>query len=133
MLEPEIIELSNMQFERAKEILKFIPSYIELGDYNTAVNRSYYAAFHAIKAIEITDGFDSKKHSGLLSHFRQSYIKSGIIAEKYSETLKSLSQLRNDSDYNIVIKITLEEAEIQYKNAMDFVTAIEELFNEKTK
>ena len=63
-------ELIFLQMNRAKELLGFIPGFIELGDYNTAVNRAYYAAFHAIKALEIMDGFDSKKHSGAISFFR---------------------------------------------------------------
>lgn len=55
--------------EKAKKTLSYIPSYIELGDYNTAINRSYYSAFYSMKAIEILDGFDSKKHSGVVAYF----------------------------------------------------------------
>ncbi len=129
----QIIELSNMQIDRAKEILGFIPQFIDLGDYNTAVNRAYYAVFHAIKAVEITDGFDSKKHSGLLSHFRQKYIKTGIFDEKYSEMLKSLSQTRTDSDYNMIIKFTADDAKEQYENAREIVSSIESFLNKKYK
>ena len=73
-----------LQLERARLLLKSVPLLIEAQDYFSAVNRSYYAAFHAIKAIEVLDNFDSKKHSGLLANFRMNYIKTGIFDTVYS-------------------------------------------------
>ena len=72
-----VSELSQLELKNAKEILKFIPIYIEVGDYNGAINRSYYATFHSLKALELLDGYDSKKHSGVIAYFRQHYIKNG--------------------------------------------------------
>ena len=89
------------------------------------MNRAYYAAFHAIKAIEALDNYDSKKHSGLLSNFRSKYIKTGIFDVRFSQIITGLAQYRQDSDYNILIQITLDEAQEQYRNALDFVSAVE--------
>lgn len=118
-------ETSHLQLERAHLLLKSVPLLIEAQDYFSAVNRSYYAAFHAIKAIELLDNFDSKKHSGLLAHFRMNYIKTGIFDPVYSELLKNLSQYRQDSDYDIFVQISKEEAEEQYDHAKLFVSAVE--------
>ena len=49
-----------MQMQRAQELLKEVPILIDVSAYNSAVNRSYYAAFHAMKALEALEGFDSK-------------------------------------------------------------------------
>ena len=111
---------------RAAEIVGFIPAYIDIGDYNGAVNRAYYAVFHAIKAVELLDNYDSKKHSGLIAHFRQEYIKTGIIDVKYSDIIQELSQFRNDSDYNILAVITSSDAQEQYENSKEFVRMIED-------
>ena len=59
MPDKSVKELSKLLMEKARETLSYIPSYIELGDYNTAINRSYYSAFYSMKAIEILDGFGS--------------------------------------------------------------------------
>ncbi len=126
MPDKETVELSLSQLKRATDIIGFIPAYIDIGDYNGAVNRAYYAVFHAIKAVELLDNYDSKKHSGLIAHFRQAYIKTGIIDVKYSDMIQDLSQFRNDSDYNILAVITLSDAQEQYGNAKDFVSMIDD-------
>ena len=52
MPDRETIEISRLQLGRAKEILNEIPVLIENAAFETAVNRAYYAAFHAMKALE---------------------------------------------------------------------------------
>jgi uncharacterized protein (UPF0332 family) len=34
-----------------------------------------------MRAVQALDGFDSKKHSGVISAFRKDYIKTGIFPE----------------------------------------------------
>lgn len=126
-----IKETSKLQLERSELLLKSVPVLIEANDAFSAVNRSYYAVFHAIKAIEIFDNFDSKKHSGLISNFRQKYIKTGIFDIEYSEILKSLAQYRQDSDYDIFSDISLDEAKEQYENAKKFVDAVKVFLSSK--
>ena len=53
MLDREFIELSQMQLQRAEELLSEAAALISFGAYNSSVNRSYYAAFHAMKAVYI--------------------------------------------------------------------------------
>lgn len=117
-------ELSDSQLSRANEILSFIPKYIEMGDYNTAVNRSYYAAFHAMKALELLDNFDHKKHSGVIAYFRQHYIKTGIFEKEMSGMIDRLQNQREDSDYNVTIKFDLKNALYAYEIASKFVKEI---------
>ncbi|MCD7980748.1 MAG: HEPN domain-containing protein [Clostridiales bacterium] len=42
---------------------------LKAGQYRTSMNRSYYAVFHAMRAVNVLDGFDSSKHSGVIAHF----------------------------------------------------------------
>ena len=126
MLSEEKITLSKTRLSIAKERIAFADEILSLGDYKTVANRSYYAVFSAMRAVLALDGFDSKKHSGLIAHFRQEYIKTGIIDVKYSDMIQDLSQFRNDSDYNILAVITLSDAQEQYANAKDFVSMIDD-------
>lgn len=126
-----IKETSKLQHERSELLLKSVPVLIEADDAFSAVNRFYYAVFHAIKAIEIFNNIDSKKHSGLISNFRQKYIKTGIFDIEYSEILKSLAQYRQDSDYDIFADISLDEAKEQYENAKKFVDAVKAFLSSK--
>lgn len=129
MPDQELKELSELQFKRAKELINFIPGYIELGDYNSVVNRSYYAAFHAMKAVELLDGFDSKKHSGVIAYFRKNYIKTGLFDSAISDLIGDLQEAREDSDYDMVIQYDLESAKEYYKMAKEIVNAVEDYLN----
>lgn len=119
-------ELSELQLSRAKETLKYIPTIIDVGDYNTAINRAYYAAFHAIKALEILDNFDSKKHSGVIAYFRQQYVKTGKLDVSLSKIIDVLQTRREDSDYNMIIQFDSGDAYDALEKAKTFVSAIEE-------
>ena len=79
MPDKEFIELSRMQLQRALALLNESAALISLEAYNSAVNRAYYAVFHAMKAIEALDNFDSKRHTGVIQYFQQHYIKTGTF------------------------------------------------------
>ena len=125
MLEKELIELSEMQLARSKEILQEIPILMEHSAYNTAINRAYYAAFHAMKAIEALDRYDSKKHSGVISYFRMKYVRTGVFPDELSEIIGELQEARADSDYNIIIRFNAEDAENYYQGAVRFCSVVE--------
>ncbi len=117
MPEVSLIELSQLQIEKAKETLSFISSHIDIGDYNTAINRAYYSAFYSMKAVELLDGFDSKKHSGVISYFRNQYVQNGIFDKRLSIIIGRLSDTREQSDYNVTAKFNLQDAEEMFEMA----------------
>ena len=51
MLNKKIIELSNYRIDKAKEDLETAIELIELRKFSQSVNRSYYAIFHAVRAL----------------------------------------------------------------------------------
>ena len=61
------IELSKRRLEIAHERLTTAKAMLELGDYKASANRLYYAIFSAMRAVLALDGFDSKKHSGIIA------------------------------------------------------------------
>lgn len=131
MLDNGIKDISALQFNRALKMLNIVPDLIELGDYNTAINRAYYAVFHSMKAVEVFDEYDSKKHSGVISFFRKNYIKTGIFDTNLSDIIKTLQIQREDSDYNIIAEFNIDDAKAAYEMAKEFVNSIEEYLNEK--
>lgn len=72
-----IKDLAKYRFEKAVSNIKVAKTLYSSGDYSVALNRAYYSAFDAIRAINALDGFDSSKHSGVIAHFNQEYVKTG--------------------------------------------------------
>ena len=100
-----------------------------MDDYKSAANRSYYAAFSAMRAVFALDGLDFKKHAGVIAEFRKSYIKTGIFDTKLSKIIDSLKDARQSSDYDDFYLISKEEVSEQVSNAEFFVTEIETYLN----
>lgn len=92
----EVEELTKYRLEKAKRNLEVVDCLLEDEFYNFAINRSYYAAFDAMRAVNARDGFDSSKHSGVIAHFNQNYVKTGLFDAETSKGIKRASTLREN-------------------------------------
>lgn len=75
MHEGTTLELAIYRVNKAKEKLIAAKMMRDNKMYEDSVNRSYYAIFHAARALLAIDMKDFKKHSGVISYFQQNYIK----------------------------------------------------------
>lgn len=98
-MEGSIKELSKYRFEKARSNIILARFLYESEDYGVALNRAYYSAFDAMRAVNALDGFDSSKHSGVIAHFNQEYVKTGQFPLNTSSVIRKASMLREKSDY----------------------------------
>ena len=77
-LHPDI-DLASDRIDHAREALDTAVLVCQAGDLRSAANRSYYAIFHAVRALAALDHVVMKKHSGYMSEFRRRYTKTGIF------------------------------------------------------
>ncbi|NLK90640.1 MAG: HEPN domain-containing protein, partial [Clostridiales bacterium] len=90
-----------------------------------SINRSYYAAFHALRALLAYDCFDSKKHSSILGYFNKNYIANEKIEQEYYRIIASAFDIRTKSDYQDFYIVSKDEAKKQLINAEGFINMIE--------
>ena len=125
-MEGSLKELAGYRMERANEMLEAAKKNLEIGQYKTSLNRSYYAIFHAMRAANILKGFDSSKHSGVIAYFNREYLKSGILEKNLSVIIKNIAFLREKSDYDDFFIASRKDAEKQLEDANTFVMSIEQ-------
>ena len=113
LLSEEKISLSKTRLLLAKERIAYADEIMKLGDYKTVANRSYYAVFSAMRAVLALDGFDSKKHSGIIAEFRKNYLKTELLPKELSPMIDGLVEARQGSDYDDFYIISKEEVEEQ--------------------
>ena len=92
-------DLSKYRFEKALSNIGIARALYESRDYGVALNRAYYSAFDAMRAVNALDGFDSSKHSGVIAHFNQTYVKTQLFPASTSSVIRKASMLREKSDY----------------------------------
>ena len=123
--------LSSVRFDHAKECLSAAKSLLLSENYKSAANRSYYAIFHAMRAVLVFDDIDLKHHSGLISEFRRLYIKTGVFPVELSMIISELFDVRTDSDYDDFFVISKEDVATQIANAELFLEKVHEYLETK--
>ena len=118
-------DLMVHRLEQSRACLRAAELLAREGAFRDAANRSYYCVFHAMRAILALDGFDSKKHSGVISAFRQRYIKSGKFSAHFSDIIGSAFEVRGDSDYEDFFVVSQSQILEQIENAKLFLETVE--------
>ena len=131
LLSEEKISLSKTRLLLAKERIAYADEIMKLGDYKTVANRSYYAVFSAMRSVLALDGFDSKKHSGIIAEFRKNYLKTELLPKQLSPMIDGLVEARQGSDYDDFYIISKEEVEEQLENSKKFILEVEKFLNTK--
>lgn len=127
----DITALSEIRLEKAKEDLSAAEELLKSGKYKVAANRSYYAAFHAMRAVLAFDKIDMKSHKGVISEFRKLYIKTDIFPKEMSKIITELFEIRTNSDYEDYYVISKKEVTEQLKNAKSFLKEIKKFLKSK--
>ncbi len=125
-MEGSLKELAGYRMEHAREMLDAAEGNLKIGQFKTSLNRSYYAIFHAMRAVNILKGFDSSKHSGVIAFFNKEYLKEEILDRSLSVIVKNSAFLREKSDYDDFYIASKTEAEKQLNDARIFLGKIEE-------
>jgi uncharacterized protein (UPF0332 family) len=77
-----------------------------------ALNRFYYAALYAARALLATEQVDSSKHSGVIALFQKHFVKSGIVSPDRFRAFPRAFEKRLKSDYGDFATPTLDEVNV---------------------
>jgi uncharacterized protein (UPF0332 family) len=69
MSEDKKADLSKYRMAKAKDDLRAAEELYKIQLYKQSMNRSYYAIFHAVRALLALDEVDFKKHAGVIGYF----------------------------------------------------------------
>jgi uncharacterized protein (UPF0332 family) len=98
--------------------------------YGTA-NHAYYAMFHAVSALLLSDGKEFSSHQSVISCFGKEYAKSGIVPIEFHRDPIDVYDLRQDVDYDVGTSVSEKQAEEVVLKARVIVQFIEELLIKK--
>ena len=125
--------LAKFRLHQAGECLQTAQRDVVAGDFKSAANRSYYCIFHAMRAVQALDRFDSKRHSGVIDNFLKDYIRTGVFPQEFSMVIKSAFRVRLESDYEDFYVISKSKVTSQVENAKAFLEAVEKYIDERIK
>jgi uncharacterized protein (UPF0332 family) len=91
--------LAQHRLARAHAALHEADLLIEQQHLSGALNRVYYAAFYAARALLATRNLDSSRHSGVIALFQEHFVRTGIVPTDTARALPRAFEKRQTSDY----------------------------------
>ena len=119
------IDLSRYRYSSAIEELKNAKLCFENNSYRGCVNRSYYAAFYAIRAILALGNIDFKSHKSVINHFNKEYVGANIFPRDLASKLGKLKNMRDTADYSDFLEVSREDAKVQLESVEYMIPLID--------
>ena len=125
--EEERRQLAAMRMARADDALADAATLVDRGSCCGAINRCYYAMFHAASALAIHDNCDFHKHSAVISWFNREYVNTGRFSPESGKSLRLAFEQRCDADYTDAATFTTAEVAALLDQARRFVAEVKAL------
>lgn len=123
--------LAAYRYQRSQETLAEVPSLKQLGYYNTAINRLYYACYYAAVALLIRHGINPGTHAGVKQMIGMHFVATGRMSREIGRSFSLLFERRHSSDYDDFAYSTEEEVNELLPKAKAFIEAVGLLLKEQ--
>jgi len=120
-LESKVKALIEGYIQKAEKKLSVAEKLLHSDDYEDAVSRAYYAAFHAAQALLLTEGQEARSHKGVVTLFALMFVKTGKFRRDLGKYLANLKDDRESGDYEAFSYVDKESAETAFREAKEFV------------
>ncbi|MDE6409343.1 MAG: HEPN domain-containing protein [Muribaculaceae bacterium] len=112
-----LVEKSCRNLEQAVKVA-------ELGYWDLVANRLYYSIFHAVTALMLHDGIQTKSHKGTSAQFGKYYILTGKFPREAGILYSRLQTMREKADYQNVFILSEEEGSALIKEVKSLQKSI---------
>ena len=120
-------EFVRRQLELADEFLSDARDLLAAGSLRSAIDRAYYAMFHAAQAVLFARGIKPKTHVGVIRIFGKEIVEKGLIDRRYGRYLNEAFDARLAGTYEVFAEPGEELAEEIVEKAGMFVEKIREI------
>ena len=121
--------LIEYHLNQANEVISEVEQLIAADLLKVAVNRIYYGMFYCLNSLALKYDFQSSKHLQLIGWFNKTFIKTGLIENKFGKILRDAFKNRIDGDYAPFIEYSKSDIIDMQKDMKVFIERIESFIN----
>ncbi|MCP9451778.1 MAG: HEPN domain-containing protein [Nitrospira sp.] len=118
-------ELIRGYLAKAREKSRVARDLYAKGEWDDAISRAYYAAYHAAQAALLTEGQCADPHKGVVTLFGLLLVKTGKLDKRWGKLLSNLKDDRETGDYDALSYLDEETARRAVQEADEFVAAVD--------
>lgn len=124
MKEHSLEDYIKYRVEKSEETYKVALLLCEAKEWNSAVNRFYYACFYAVMALLSKQGIESKSHTGIKTQFFLHFAKTGKISETEGKLYAKLMDWRQKGDYGDFFDFSAHDVLPLIKDCRSFIDTV---------
>lgn len=110
----------QLTLNEANECLTDARIMLESKRWKAAVSRSYYAMYHAVRAVLLSEDIATFTHQGANIQFGKHFVKTGIFDRKLIKTFSKMLDTRQKADYEIGFSASESDATHAFVEAENF-------------
>lgn len=127
---PNIDDFISYRIDKAEEVYSAAVLLYNAGQWNSAINRLYYACFYAASALMLKRGVGAKSHAGVIAKFSEHIVRTGeMIADEYRVYSKLLNW-RTKGDYSDMFDFTEEDVASVMAPTRTFLDKVKQLIHQ---
>lgn len=88
------------RLEKAQEVYQAACILADAQQWNSAINRLYYACFYAASALLLHKHIPAKSHSGVIGQFSEQIVRPGLVSIEDFRVYAKLLIWHSKGDYN---------------------------------
>ena len=120
-------DLIQYNIEKANKTLDEVRFLIDNKYYSLALTRVYYGMYYILSALALKNQFTTSNHSQLIGWFNKNFVKDKKIDRKIGKMIYVAFEQRMKSDYDVLNKFDIEDANVGLDNLILVVEAISEI------
>lgn len=123
----EMTAFVRYRLEKAEEVYEAAKVLYAANQWNSAVNRLYYACFYAASAVLLYREIGAKSHAGVLSQFSEQVVRKGDVGIEVFRVYSKLLNWRTKGDYGDLFDFTREDVDTVLIPVRTFVDSAKKL------
>ena len=115
----------QIELEKSQQAYEEAILLCEKGFWSGSAGRLYYALFHAVSALLISNRHQVNSHKGSHILFSNYFIKTEIIPQEYGRLYSNMEKMRESGEYDCTYDIDPSELKHSFspaKEMIDFIT-----------
>lgn len=123
-IEEGMIAYVRYRLEKAQETYQAALVLYDAAQWNSVINRLYYACFYSAGALLLYKHISAKSHSGVIGQFSEHIVRSGLVSIEEFRVYAKLLNWRSKGDYSDLYDFTKEDVDSMMIPAKCFIDKV---------
>lgn len=128
-LNEDMIAYVRYRLNKAQEVYRAAEILCDASQWNSVINRLYYACFYSATALLLYNNVSAKTHSGAIGRFSEEFVRNGIFSIEEFRVYSKLLNWRSKGDYSDLFDFEKEDVQPMMKPVKSFIDKVASLID----